>query len=85
VHAVLVIFVLVLISFGLIYYCKLWALRIAQKYPTVDPQAIASSYGDELEYYAFLEYNNYYIKDEDGKITENKDYFMVGPLLSFCL
>jgi hypothetical protein len=28
-HAVLIIFVLVTISFSIIYFCKLWALRIA--------------------------------------------------------
>lgn len=73
IHAVLLILVLVFISFGLIYYCKVTALTIAYKYPTVDCTAVSTSYGSELEKYAFLEYTRYYK-------TDVGEYFFTGPL-----
>lgn len=68
---------LVLASFGVIYYCKVTALQIAQKYPNVNCSAVTTSYGTELEKYAFLEYERYYI-------TEIGQYYFTGPLQCYC-
>jgi hypothetical protein len=77
IHAVLLIMLLVLASFGVIYYCKVTALQIAQKYPSVDCAAVTTSYGSELKKYAFQEYQRYYI-------TEPGQYFFTGPLQCYC-
>ncbi len=77
IHAVLLIALLVLASFGVIYYCKVTALKIAQKYPVVDTATVTTSYGSELPKYAFLEYQRYYV-------TEVDQYFLTGPLQVYC-
>jgi hypothetical protein len=73
IHAVLLILLLVLASFGLIYYCKVTALTIANKYPSVNCTSIEISYGSELEKYAFLEYDRYYYSNKT-------EYYFIGPL-----
>ncbi len=48
IHAWLLIAVLVLISFAMIYFCKVQALKVAQKYPNVDCEAVSTAYAGEL-------------------------------------
>jgi len=72
VHAVLLITFLVAISFSIIYYCKVTAITIGLKYPNAnDCPAINSAYGNEIQYYAFLEYTNFYAESNN-----NGDFYL---------
>ena len=68
-----IIFVLVLISFGLIFLCKSYSLEVKKKYPVVECPTIKESYGLDLEKYALREYEEFYN-------YESKGYNNPGPL-----
>mmetsp|Transcript_21713 Transcript_21713/g.16018 ORF Transcript_21713/g.16018 Transcript_21713/m.16018 type:complete len:110 (-) Transcript_21713:337-666(-) len=71
-----VIIILVAISFTFIYYVQYFSLVLTSKYPDLNCVSVAESYGDQLEYYAFKEYNNFMNKDQE--------YFLQGSLQCFC-
>lgn len=55
---------LILVSFGLIFFCKSYSMQIFQKYPTVECNIIEKAYKfgekDLLPTYAQKEFNDYY-------------------------
>jgi ABC-type multidrug transport system permease subunit len=51
------IFILLMLSLCVIFYCEMYAIEVDSTYPTVDCDYIDEVYGeDNLEYWAYLEY-----------------------------
>lgn len=57
-HAFLVIFLLVLVSFGIISACKTVTVTISNTYDASDCTSLTNAYGNHLLTYAFDEYRN---------------------------
>ena len=75
-----IIFILILVSFSLIFICKSFSISAASKYPQVDCEVITTSYGAEFERYAEQEWDDYY-----PRIQNNQDPKpLSGTLQCYC-
>jgi hypothetical protein len=59
-QVIAIISILVLISFGIIFFCKSYSLQVKKKYPTIDCKTVSDTYRDSLSDYALREYNLFY-------------------------
>lgn len=75
-----IIFLLILISFGMIFACKQTSIKISSTYPIVDCTNIRQTYNSTGKYYDYVnrEYQNYY------KFTGAEKTPLNGPLQCFC-
>lgn len=72
---------MVLISFGLIFWCKSYSLQVKKKYPVVECDKIKLSYGDNLDNFALREYREFYDYESKGY---NNPTPLSGALQCYC-
>jgi len=75
---------LILISFGMIFACKSFSIRLNNKYPNIQCDLVKKTYSAETDlnlYHSYIqkEYDGYY-KQPKGK----EPYPLTGPLQCYC-